>query len=218
MFFMMIKRSLVLSLSLATVGCQFMSISSPQQITPVSTAATQDNSKQSEQMRVKETLPALTSLAISSELLGQYRWQLVSAVSQSYDHKGQLIKAPIGDFYHPDYPISVSFGDSLDSQTVHFSSECNGSGAAYTLLKNNTFKVDSIVSTDMGCTQTGNRIENALFTLMNGSSSKLTLTLQPADSLKNLTSQNNYPRYHLLQTMESGETLLWQNEKKDKPH
>lgn len=202
-------------ISVSLLGCQSAPTSSPQRITTISTAATQEDSKQSKQMKVKETLPALTSLAISSELLGQYHWQLVSAVSQSYDHKGELIKAPIGNFYHPDYPISVSFGDSLDSQTVHFSSECNGSGASYTLLADNTFQVDSIVSTDMGCSETGNRIENALFTLMNGSSSKLTLTLQPADNLKTLNSQNQYPRYHLLQTMESGETLLWQNEKND---
>ncbi len=208
-----IKRSLlILSLSLATLGCQSTSISRPQQITTVSTAAIQDDSKQSDQMILKETLPALTGLAISSELLEQYHWQLVSAVSQSYNDKGQLVKAPIGNFYHPDYPISVSFGHSLDSQTVHFSSECNGSGATYTLLEDNSFKVDSIVSTDMGCGETGNRIENALFGLMNGSSSKLTLTLQPADSFKTPNPQDHYPRYNLLQTMDTGETLVWQNE------
>lgn len=208
-----IKRSLlILSLSVATLGCQFNSIAHPQQITTVSTAATQVNSKQSEQMIVKETLPALTGLATSSELLEQYHWQLVSAVSHSYDDNGQLVKTPIGNFYHPDYPISVSFGGNLDSQTVHFSSECNGSGATYTLLKDNTFKVDNIVSTDMGCGETGNRIENALFKLMNDSNSKLTLSLQPLQ----LTSESSadFPRYNLLQTMDSGETFVWQNEKK----
>lgn len=213
-----IKRSLlILSLSLATLGCQSTSISRPQQITTISTAAIQDNSKQSEQMIVKETLPALTGLAISSELLEQYNWQLVSAVNHSYDDKGQLVKTPTGDFYHPDYPISVNFGSNHDSQTVHFSSNCNGSGATYALLKDNTLRVDTIVSTDMGCSQTGNRIENALFSLMQDSSSKLTLTLQSDNSLKTLDSKNDYPLYNLLQTMESGETLLWKNEKKSKP-
>lgn len=163
------------------------------------------------------TKPTL-GLPITYDLLALYQWRLVSAVSNTYDDNGQLVKAPIGNFYHPDYPISVSFGDSLGSQTVHFSSECNGSGATYTLLEDNTLKVDSIVSTDMGCSETGNRIENTLFTLMNGSSSKLALTLQPANSLKTLNPKNSYPRYHLLQTMKSGETLLWQNEKKDKPY
>ena len=162
------------------------------------------------------TKPTL-GLPITHDLLALYQWRLVSAISNTYDDNGQLIKAPIGNFYHPDYPISVSFGNSLDSHTVHFSSECNGSGASYTLLKNNTFKVDSIVSTDMGCGETGNRIENALFGLMNDSSSKLILTLQPADSFKMPNSENHYPRYNLLQTMTSGETLVWQNEKKDTP-
>lgn len=153
------------------------------------------------------TKPTLR-LPITYDLLARYQWRLVSAVSNTYDDNGQLIKTPIGNFYHPDYPISVSFGDSLDSQTVHFSSNCNGSGATYTLLKD-TFKVDTIVSTDMGCTQTGNRIENALFSLMQDSSSKLTLILQSSQ----LTSESSadFPHYNLLQTMATGETLIWKN-------
>lgn len=212
MLLIMMKRSLVLSLSLATVGCQFITTSSPQQTTTL--PSTQDNSKLANETAVKQALLTRTSLPITEALLEQYQWQLVSALSYADNDKGQLIKAPIGDFYHPDYPISVSFGSSRDSQTVHFSANCNGSGATYTLLKDNTFKVDSIVSTDMGCTQTGNRIENALFGLMQDSRSKLTLRLQPSDESKTLADQSRYPHYNLLLTMESGETLLWQNQKK----
>jgi len=213
MLLIMMKRSLVLSLPLATVGCQFITTSSPQQTTTL--PSTQDNSKLTNETAVKQALLTRTELPITTVLLERYRWQLVSAVSNNLDDNGQLIKAPIGNFYHPDYPISVSFGSSRDSQTVHFSANCNGSGATYTLLEDNTFSIDSIVSTDMGCTQTGNRIENALFALMQDSSSKLTLRLQSSDKSKNLTDQNRYPHYNLLQTMESGETLIWQNQEKE---
>jgi len=199
----------------ALTGCQSPSVSSPQQTIATSTDAIQNHSRLTGETAVKNAFPTHTDLSITNELLEQYHWQLVSAMSNTYDDNKQLTRAPISDFYHPDYPISVSFGHSLDSQTVHFSSECNGSGATYTLLEDYSFKVDSIVSTDMGCGETGNRIENTLFGLMNGSSSKLTLTLQPADSLKTLNPQDQYPRYNLLQTMESGEALLWQNEQKE---
>ena len=208
MLLLPIKCSLIIfSLSLATIGCQSISTLSTQQSNTVSTAATKES--------IKDTLPAFTGLPITSELLEQYYWQLVSAVSNSFDKNGQLIRKPMGNFYHPDYPISVSFGSYPDSQYVYFNSNCNGSGAPYTLLKNNTFKVDSIVSTDMGCSETGNRIESALFDLMNGSSSKLTLSLQPKKQTSTISA--DFPQYNLLQTMDSGETLVWQNAKKDKP-
>jgi len=216
MLLAIIKRSPILMLSMTVVGligCQPLSTTSLQQTTTL--PPTKSNAKHSEKIVAKEKLPTRTSLPITKALLEQYHWQLVSALSHAYNDKGQLIKAPIGNFYHPDYPISVSFGSSRDSQTVHFSSNCNGSGATYTLLKDNTFRVDSIVSTDMGCGETGNRIENALFTLMNGSSSKLTLRLQPSDKPKTSADQNRYPRYNLLQTMESDDTLLWQNQEKE---
>ena len=213
-----IKLPLVLLTSIIVTtlaGCQSHSNSSSQRITATDTVASQNNSRLTGETAVKKSLPTQTDLAITNELLEKYEWQLVSAMSRAYDDNRQLTKAPIGDFYHPDYPVSVSFSSHLDSQTIHFSSNCNGSGASYTLSKDNTLRVADIVSTDMGCTQTGNRIENTLFALMQDSSSKLTLSLQPLKSLATLNPQNSSPRYHLLQTMESGETLLWQNQEKE---
>ena len=113
----------------------------------------------------------------------------------------------MGNFYHPDHPISASFESWPDSQYASFSLGCNGSRAPYFLLNDNSFKVGIIISTVMGCGETGNRIETALFKLMQDSSSKLTLSLQ----LKK--SESDFPRYNLLQTTETGETLVWQNEK-----
>ena len=160
-------------------------------------------------------LVAPTGLPVTNELLEQYNWQLVSAVSNTNDEKGQLIRKPLGNFYHPDHPISASFESWPDIQYASFNSGCNGSRAPYFLLNDNTFKVGIIISTVMGCGETGNRIETALFKLMQDSSSKLTLSLQLKKT--EAEAEADFPRYNLLQTMETGETLVWQNEIKDMP-
>ena len=158
-------------------------------------------------------LVAPTGLPITNELLEQYDWQLVSAVSNIHDEKGQLIRKSLGNFYHPNHPISASFESWPDSQYASFSSGCNGSRAPYFLLNDNTFKVGIIISTVMGCGETGNRIETALFKLMQDSSSKLTLSLQPSETISSSSkNQTDFLKYNLLQTMETGETLVWQNE------
>ena len=158
-------------------------------------------------------LVAPTGLPINNESLEQYDWQLVSAVSNTSDEKGQFIRKSLGNFYHPDHPISVSFESWPDSQYASFSSGCNGSRAPYFLLNDNTFKVGTIISTVMGCGETGNRIETALFKLMQDSSSKLTLSLQPSETISSSSkNQTDFSKYNLLQTMETGETLVWQNE------
>ena len=210
-----IKRLLIftsLSVAVALASCQSTSVLDSKQTTTLSMISTKDKPIRTDKSIVKES-PILAALSITNELLAQYDWQLVSAVSNTFDANGQIItRKPIGNFYHPNYPISVSFGSNLDNQYVYFSSSCNGSGAPYTLSKDNTLSVDSIVSTDMGCGETGNRIETALFGLMGNSSSKLTLSLQPLPLTSE--SQVDFPRYNLLQTTETGETLVWQNEKK----
>ena len=158
-------------------------------------------------------LVAPTGLPITNELLEHYDWQLVSAVSNTRDEKGHLITKSLGNFYHPDHPISASFESWPNNQYAAFSSGCNGSRTPYFLLNDNSFKVGTIISTVMGCGETGNRIETALFKLMQDSSSKLTLSLQP----KKPESEADFPRYNLLQKMESGEILVWQNKVKDTP-
>ena len=161
---------------------------------------------------IKAIEPA-ANLPITNELLEQFQWRLVSAVSNTYNDDGQLIRKPIGNFYHPDYPISTRFESWHDNQYVFFSSYCNNSRMPYFLLNDNTFKVSTIISTMMGCGETGNRIETALFGLMQNSSSQLTLSMQPSQPVSiSSASQTDMPRYNLLQTMDTGETLVWQNE------
>ena len=165
-----------------------------------------------------KALATPAGLSITNELLEKYHWTLVSAVSNTYDAKGELTRKPLGNFYHPDHPISASFESWPNNQYASFSSCCNGSRAPYFLLNDNTFKVGTIISTVMGCGETGNRIESALFDLMRDSSSQLTLSLQPSQPTSPTSptadNQTDMPRYNLLQTMATGETLVWQNEVK----
>jgi len=81
-----------------------------------------------------KALAAPTGLPITNELLERYDWQLVSAVSNTYDAKGELTRKSLGNFYHPDHPISASFESWPNNQYASFSSGCNGSLAPYFLL------------------------------------------------------------------------------------
>ena len=157
----------------------------------------------------------LTGLPIDKALLERYKWRLVSAVRNTFNDKGQIVsRQPISGFYFPNHPISLEFRTSPDSPYVAFNSGCNGSSAPYFLLRDNTLKVSNILSSAMNCGETGNHIETDLFDLMRNSNSQLTLSLQPSPSLStSLKNQNDFQSYNLLQTMETGETLVWQNEK-----
>ena len=164
-----------------------------------------------------------TGLPIDKALLERYDWELKSAVRNTFNDKGQIVsRQPISGFYFPNHPISLEFRTSPDSPYVAFNSGCNGSSAPYFLLRDNTLKVSNILSSAMNCGETGNHIETALFDLMRNSNNQLTLSLQPSPSLSlslstSSKNQTDFPRYNLLQTMASGETLVWQNEAKKTP-
>src|SRR5690606_23455427 len=76
-----------------------------------------------------KALPTATGLPITNELLEKYHWTLVSAVSNTYDAKRELTRTPLGNFYHPDHPISASCESWPNNQYASFSSGCNGSRA-----------------------------------------------------------------------------------------
>jgi heat shock protein HslJ len=160
-----------------------------------------------------------TGLPINKALLERYKWRLISAVHNTFNDKRQIMsRQTINNFYHPEHFISLEFRRSPDSSYIAFNSNCNGSSASYFLLNDNTFKVGTIISTVMGCGETGNRIESALFDLMRDNSSQLTLSLQPSQPISPIAdNQTDMPRYNLLQTMATGETLVWQNEVKKIP-
>ena len=158
-----------------------------------------------------------TGLPIDNAVLERYDWQLKSAVRNTFDGKGQIIsRKSIGDFYHSEFPVSLQFRGYDDSQYASFNSNCNGVGGPYILMTDHTLLVGSGMQTVMGCGVTGNRVENELSKLVSNSKSTLSLSLQPSSlSEAQSNSKADFPRYNLLQTMESGETLVWQNEKKE---
>ena len=160
-----------------------------------------------------------TGLPIDKALLERYDWKLKSAVHNTFDDHGKIIsRQSIGHFYHPEFPVSLQFRGYDDSQYASFSSNCNGIGGPYIFMKDYTLLVGSGPQTMMGCGVTGNRVENELSKLIGNSKSTLSLSLQPSSlSEAQSNSQADVPRYNLLQTMESGETLVWQNEVTDTP-
>lgn len=160
-----------------------------------------------------------TGLPTDKALLERYDWRLVSAVRNTINDKGQVIsRESIGHFYHPEFPVLLKFRGYDDSQYAFFSSSCNGIGGPYILMKDYTLLVGSGPQTLMGCGVTGNRIEGELAKLISNSQSTLSLSLQPSQSISpTADDQTNIPRYNLLQTMETGETLVWQNEVKTLP-
>ncbi|SLJ85366.1 hypothetical protein [Psychrobacter sp. DAB_AL43B] len=160
-----------------------------------------------------------TGLPIDKALLERYDWELKSAVRNTFDGNGKVIsRQSIGHFYHPEFPVSLRFRGYDDSQYAFFSSSCNGICGPYILMKDYTLLVGSGPQTMMGCGVTGNRIENELSKLVSNSKSTLSLSLQPSyPSEAQSKNQTDFPRYNLLQTMASGETLVWQNEIKETP-
>lgn len=160
-----------------------------------------------------------TGIPIDKALLEHYDWRLVSAVRNTFNDKGQVIsRESICHFYHPEFPVSLKFRGYDDSQYAFFSSSCNGIGGPYILMKDYTLLVGSGPQTLMGCGVTGNRIEGELAKLISNSQSTLSLSLQPSQSISpTADDQTDMPRYNLLQTMETAETLVWQNEVKKIP-
>lgn len=151
-----------------------------------------------------------SGLPITNELLERYQWNLVNATDN--------ISKPISELNHPNIPITARFdvdsysGDDFQqgayNQGVGFFTGCNGVGGSYVLSTNQTLLIGASPSTLMGCGDLLNGIEDYLDRIMPNSSSQLTLSLQQ----KFLDSQ---PHYELVQTMDTGETLVWQNEKED---
>lgn len=154
----------------------------------------------------------VSGLPIANELLERYQWRLISAT----DDKNKSIT----QLNHPDVPITASFDidlyDHSDyqqgafSQSVGFFTGCNGVGGSYALSTDQTLLIGASPSTLMGCGDLINGVEDYLDRIMHNSTSQLHLSLQPLDQEK-----TDFPLYNLLQTMESGETLVWQNEEKE---
>ena len=145
-----------------------------------------------------------TGLLITNEILERYRWRLVKAVDDN--------DQPIERFSQVDVPIISRFETDEYSRFAGFSVGCNGASGPYALTTNNTLFIGGSPSTMMGCNERIDEIESDFRRLITHSQSQLVLTEKKSSINSNDTNEKS--RYNLLQTMETGETLVWQNEEK----
>jgi len=191
-------------------------------ITPQTSAKLQPNTVKQLALKIKngntltfkgtpKAFATSEGLTINNELLERYHWRLINAVSYDNDNQGKPVsKKLIGDFYHPDFPISLDFSTNTDYQTISFSANCNGIGAPYILTEDYQLRIGLAIQTMMSCGSTGDRIESHLYKLLSQSQSQLKLTLQPQAT----KTKADFPRYLLTQRVETGETLVWESEVK----
>lgn len=154
-----------------------------------------------------------SGIPITNELLEHYQWRLISATHSTNN--------PISELNHSGIPITAKFeidfysGDDFQqsayNQSVRFFTGCNGVGGSYALSSNQTLLIGISPATLMGCGDLLNGIENYLDRIMHNSSSRLNLSLQN----QSVENEQSFPRYNLLQTMDTGETLIWKSEPKD---
>jgi len=151
-----------------------------------------------------KTLRPVTGLPITYELLKEYQWRLVSAVDSN--------KNTIIELSRPDFPVTAYFAYPLynDEHHVGFSSDCNGVGGSYILTPDNKLLIGSSPQTMMGCSPKREAAEDKIRELEQLSKSQLILQRLANTNL----DSSSLPYYLLTQKLETGETLVWQNEVK----
>ncbi|MBP3945388.1 META domain-containing protein [Psychrobacter sp. K31L] len=165
----------------------------------------------------------VAGIPLTNELLERYRWQLV----QVTDKAG----AVLSEFTQIKEPIMLSYslnnysGDESDKQngfqsgiygqSFGVSVGCNGISGPYALSINQSLLTGSFPSTMMSCGDALDDVESRLRRMMTHSKSRLILT--HADNKAKTTTEQSEPNYLLTQTLDSGETLVWQSEVKKTP-
>ncbi|MEN6669144.1 hypothetical protein AAJP47_02090 [Psychrobacter sp. B38] len=152
-----------------------------------------------------KTVKPIFGLPIDYAFLEDYRWRLVSAM----DSKQETIE----DITRTGYPVTADFSSSLSNLDEHragFYSDCNGVGGPYILTSDNILMIGSAPQTMMGCEPKREAAEDKIRSLEQLSKSQLSLKQLPSTSV----DDSNLPYYLLTQKLESGETLVWQNEAK----
>lgn len=147
-----------------------------------------------------------SGLPITNEILERYQWQIISATDKQND--------PISNFNDPDVHIIAKFYTDSHRRTAGFSVGCNGVSGSYALAVNQTLLIGSSPQTMIGCGDLLNKIESNLSRTMLNSVSQLTLNLQE-DTATSENSTQAMLKYLLTQQLDTGETFIWQNEKKE---
>ncbi len=150
-----------------------------------------------------KTPKSISGLPISYELLKTYRWRLVSAVDSN--------NKAIIEISRPGFPVSAYFGFPVynEEHQVGFGSDCNGVGGPYILTPDNMLLIGSGPQTMMGCGPKREAAEDKIRELEQLSKSQLTL-----EQLSNANIDNpSLPYYLLTQKLDTGEILIWKNQK-----
>ncbi|WP_169392976.1 MULTISPECIES: hypothetical protein [Psychrobacter] len=146
---------------------------------------------------------SVSGIPITHELLQRYNWRLIRATDANQNL--------IDDFHQPDIPITASFFTDEYRQQFGVSVGQHGSGGSYVLSVNQTLLTQTDPSIAISF---GERLDNIWrkFVVVALKPSQLILTEQQAPSQN---SNQTSPRYLLTQRVESGETLVWENEVKN---
>lgn len=148
-------------------------------------------------------LKPISGLPITHGILKKYQWRLVSAVDR--DNKFITEISDLG------FPVSAYFGYPVYNEEHHvgFSSDCNGVGGPYILTPDNMLLIGSGAQTMKGCSAKREAAEDKIRQLEQLSKSQLTL-----QQLSNANvDDTNLPYYLLTQKLNTGETLIWKNQK-----
>lgn len=152
---------------------------------------------------IKSLQPTL-GLPITHDFLKSYQWRLVSAV----DSKQQTIN----ELTRSGYPISAYFSSplyDLEENLVGFSADCNGVGGQFVLTADHILLIGMGSQTMMGCGSKREAAEDKIRELEQLSKSQLTL-----EQLSNANVDDpSLPYYLLTQKLDTGETLIWKNQK-----
>ncbi|MDO5769778.1 MAG: META domain-containing protein [Psychrobacter sp.] len=155
-------------------------------------------------------LQPVAGIPITSELLARYQWHLKRALSSRHQ--------PIPELNHKDLPILAFFRTDISQSYVRFSTGCNGVGGPYILTADQRLLIGSAPQTVMGCSNLLESIEGKVSGTLLNSQSQLTLALAPTepDTITNTITKDK-TAYWLTQKLDTGETLIWENEAPDKP-
>lgn len=154
------------------------------------------------------TLKPISGLPIDYDFLEKYKWRLVNAVDSKQEN--------IEEITHSDYPVTANFRSLLNNSDEHqagFYSDCNGVGGSYILTADHMLLIGSAPQTMIGCDTKREAAEDKIRELEQLSKSQLSLKRLSTIS----TDNSSLPHYLLTQKLETGETLIWQNEKKKNP-
>lgn len=146
----------------------------------------------------------ISGIPLTHELLERYSWQLIDAIDSN--------RNKIDNFYQPDIPISVSFSTEPYRQQFVMSVGRHGIGGTYALGINQTLLTASDPSPAISFDK---RLDTIMLEFARVALSPSQLILNEQKQMAASSANQTQAQYLLTQKVETGETLVWQNEEKE---